>query len=100
MKKEAAILAEQGESSNCARSGLGCFWPGDRFEMGVNHFARRVFARAAAIRDWESRLNIIQARGTAIQALPNLAITDSVAQTNVHSVTRPLTIGQSKYKCE
>jgi hypothetical protein len=93
-------LAEEGRSSNCARSGLGGFWSGGRFEMGVNHFARRVFTRAAAIRDWKSGLNIIQARGAAIQAFPNLAITDSVAETNVHSVAGVLTMRQSKYKCE
>ena len=68
--------------------------------MGVNHFARGVITCAAAIRDWKSRLNIIQARGTAIQALPNLAITDSVAQTNVHMRCKRLTMSQFKYKCE
>lgn len=54
------------------------------FQMILDHFACSVFARAAAIRDGQTGLDITQARCTAIYALADLAITDSVAKTDVH----------------
>ncbi len=55
-----------------------------RFEMGIDDFASCVFAGAAAVCDRQASLHVVQAGCATIHALADLAIADSVTQTNVH----------------
>jgi len=59
-----------------------------RFDMSLNHFSRRILASAAAAGDGQLLLHFVQRAGAAIHDFANLAITDGIAQANVHGAGR------------
>jgi len=54
--------------------------------MSLNNFSRRIFASAATARDRQLQLHFVERAGTAIHDFADLAITDGIAQANVHGV--------------
>jgi hypothetical protein len=55
-----------------------------RLDVGLDDLAGRVFAPAAAARDGELALNLVERVGAAIHDLADLAITDGMADADVH----------------
>ena len=52
--------------------------------MSLNNFSRRIFALAAAARDWKVLLYFRERLGTAVDDLADLAIADGAAEADVH----------------
>jgi hypothetical protein len=52
--------------------------------MVLNNFSRRIFASTAAAGDGQLQLHFVQRSGALIHDFADLAITDGIAQANVH----------------